>query len=294
MYFAEDGGVFTFGLNTFGQLGHSDGENEVPLPQEVILPEPAIAVAAGNYHTLCVTEGGLLWAWGNNNKGQCGLGTDIDHSSEPRLLTSLKNEKIASIAAGAEHSLAITTTGEVYSWGCGDSSRLGHGTPPAFKFWGKGGRNEMKPRLLRSLETQKVVQVSAGHMHSGCVTDEGRAYLFGSGRFHQLGRISDVDAAAPIELQGPSYVSEIACGGAHSLAVTMGGVIASWGADQGGCLGRGKVKGGDIRRPEPVPGVLVDHVSAGWKHSAAIAPGGKLMTWGWGGSPGENLGSVLS
>lgn len=277
--------MFTFGLNTFGQLGHSDGEPEVPLPQEVILPEPAIAVAAGNHHTLCVTQGGLVWAWGSNNKGQCGLGNEVDYAPEPRLIASLKNEKIANIAAGAEHSLAVTTTGEVYSWGCGESGRLGHGTPSALQFWGRS-KNELKPRLVRALETQKVSQISAGHMHSGCVTEEGRAFLFGSGRFHQIGRTSDVDAGAPIELKGPSSVLEIACGGAHSLAVTAGGVVASWGADQGGCLGRGKVKGGDIKKPEPVPGVLAEHVAAGWKHSAALAPGGKLFTWGWGGSQG--------
>ena len=41
--------MFTFGLNSFGQLGHSDGEVEVRTPVEVPLPEPAIAVAAGWY-----------------------------------------------------------------------------------------------------------------------------------------------------------------------------------------------------------------------------------------------------
>ncbi|KAG7669828.1 hypothetical protein Ndes2437B_g06016 [Nannochloris sp. 'desiccata'] len=292
-----DGTVLTFGLNNHFQLGHSIDQEQVHIPLEVPLPEPAIAVAAGNFHTLCLTESGHIWAWGRNKKGELGLGSDIDSSDTPRLVAALKNEKISAIAAGAEHSLAVSSTGEVYSWGCSDSGRLGHAATSTLSTsrWSAIGRkNEHKPRLIRSLETQNVVGISAGHMHSGCVTEEGRALLFGSGRFHQLGRKFDHDALTPVELQIPRAVWNVACGGTHSLAITEGGVVASWGAEQNGCLGRSKVggnssggAGGDMRLPEPVPGVLgAEQIAAGWKHSAAIVSGGKLMTWGWGGSQG--------
>ena len=188
----------------------------------------------------------------------------------------------------------------MYSWGCAESGRLGHGATSALsssQWTSFKKKNEWKPRLIRSLETQNVVKISAGHMHSGCVTEEGRAFFFGSGRFHQLGRKSDHDSLTPVELQIPRGVVDIACGGTHSLAITQGGVVASWGAEQNGCLGRSKVGGGgsggggnpgDMRLPEPVPGISgADQVAAGWKHSAAITSGGKLMTWGWGGSQGR-------
>ena len=287
---ADDGTVYTFGLNDYGQLGHSPDHTEVHQPIEVPLPEPAIAIAAGNFHTLCVTESGLVWAWGSNAIGQCGLGNELANTSEPRVVAALKNEKVTAVAAGAEHSLALSRTGEVYSWGGGGQGKLGHGSPPTLqRFLGRQNKPEWKPRLIRALETHRIVQISAGHMHSGCVTSDSRAFMFGSGRFHQLGRSStDADAATPIELQGPPHVYQVACGGTHSLVIAPGGVVASWGADQGGCLGRVKVEGGagDIKRPEPVPGVVADQVAAGWKHSAAIGDGGTLMTWGWGGSQG--------
>jgi alpha-tubulin suppressor-like RCC1 family protein len=299
----SDGSVYTFGLNDHYQLGHSTDKEQVNVPLEVPIPEPAIAVAAGNFHTLCLTTSGNIWAWGRNKKGELGLGSDIESTGTPRLVASLKNEKISAIAAGAEHSLALSTTGEVYSWGCSDDGRLGHAarsTLSTSKWVSFGRKNEYKPRLLRSLETQKIAKISAGHMHSGCLSEDGHAFVFGSGRFHQLGRKSDHDALTPIELQIPRRtVRDIACGATHSLAITEGGVVASWGAEQNGCLGRSNVGnstrgdssssggGGDIRIPEPVPGISgAEQIAAGWKHSAAIVSGGKLLTWGWGGSQG--------
>lgn len=200
----NEGSLFTFGLNSHGQLGHSEGQLYVPEPAEVPLPEPATAVATGHYHTLCLTESNKLWAFGSNASGQLGFGKNFhqDTACEPRLVSSLRNSKIAAIAAGAEHSMAVTSGGELYTWGCGDNGRLGHSWPKELGIWGQS-RVEWMPRLVRSLETQVVRSISAGHMHSSCVTDDSRGYLFGSNRYHQVGRdgLSDQeDAEIPLEV----------------------------------------------------------------------------------------------
>lgn len=287
---ADDGTVFTFGLNSRGQLGHSDkGMEETHYPSEIPLPEPAVAVAAGHLHTLCITESGLLWGWGCNKSGQLGLGNDVDMVSEPRLVAALKNTPLIGIAAGAQHSIAVSKSGEVYTWGDGGGGKLGHGSPPALSLWGRY-RSEAKPRLVRALETQVIREVAAGHAHTACVSDNGTAYVFGSGKYHQLGRVStDEDAHSPIQLPGPPSVTSIACGGAHSLAILPSGHVISWGQDQHGCLGLGRQKGmrGPML-PQPISKSLVaQQVSAGWKHSAAVTHGGVLHTWGWGGSQGS-------
>jgi alpha-tubulin suppressor-like RCC1 family protein len=103
-----DGSVLTFGLNDSGQLGHSMGIGEVATPQEVPLPEKAISVSAGHYHTLCITEGGKVWAWGSNSKGQLGVGKDIEVTHEPRLVGALKGAHVVAASAGMEHTLALT------------------------------------------------------------------------------------------------------------------------------------------------------------------------------------------
>lgn len=72
--------------------------------------------------------------------------------------------KIVSLAAGAEHSLAVSASGQVFSWGCGSNGRLGHAqSSNRLWFW---NRDEATPRLVQSF-TEKAVSVSCGHMHSG-------------------------------------------------------------------------------------------------------------------------------
>lgn len=69
-----------------------------------------------------------------------------------------------SLAAGAEHSLAVSAFGQVFSWGCGSNGRLGHAqSSNKLWFW---NRDETTPRLVQSF-TEKAVSVSCGHMHSG-------------------------------------------------------------------------------------------------------------------------------
>lgn len=91
----DAGTVYAWGLNDRGQLGlgHDREEADVGLPQEVPLPEKAVAVAAGYFHTLCLGESGAVWAFGCNGKGQLGLGADVVLAREPRLVAALRGER---------------------------------------------------------------------------------------------------------------------------------------------------------------------------------------------------------
>ena len=60
------------------------------VPQEVLVPEPVVAVAAGYFHTLALAESGNVWAWGSNDKGQLGIGHDVAQANEPRLVKTLQ------------------------------------------------------------------------------------------------------------------------------------------------------------------------------------------------------------
>jgi alpha-tubulin suppressor-like RCC1 family protein len=288
---AADGALLTFGLNDAGQLGHSPSDGEASAAQEVPLPERAVAAAAGHRHTLVVTESGAVWAFGDDRHGQLGLGRGTVAAAAPRLLPALRGG-VAGVAAGAEHSLAVTASGEVLSWGAGARFQLGHGVAArALRFL--AARDEAVPRLVRALETVRVASVAAGHFHSLAVAADGALLSWGAGRFRQLGLPEDADAPAPRRVPGLPRAAAAAGGGAHSLVVeAFGGAVLAFGTNQAGCLGLGDKAppGAGVRAAARVPSVnAAISLAAGWKHSAAVTADGELLTWGWGGSEGGAL-----
>ena len=98
------GGWLFGGGNCFGEGAGGVPEPDRPLP----------AVAAGAMHSLVLTESGEVYAWGDNDDGQLGLG-DREERLTPTKVEGLP--KVKAIAAGGVHSLALTESGEVYAWG---------------------------------------------------------------------------------------------------------------------------------------------------------------------------------
>lgn len=259
--------------------------------------------------------------------------------------------KVVAVAAGQQHSLALTAGGEVFSWGNAANGRLGHGS---FKRRLFGSSIEFVPRLIRAFEALQVqqvrccaavpatpaalarqgssnavlvrMQISAGQMHSAAVSSSGDAFLWGYGRFNQLGLGETQDAASPTLLpQLKGRTAALACGSLHTLALLHGGGVMAWGANQAsrarhgwraksptcracsepvrhnssrcprcprcplqnGVLGLGHQAQQQPRLPSRVPALSAAQCSAGWKHSAAVTGNGRLYTWGWGGSQGE-------
>jgi alpha-tubulin suppressor-like RCC1 family protein len=82
-------------------------------------------VTVGNNHCLGIKTDGTLWAWGQNDKGQLGLGTTTDMGYPTQVGT---DTNWASVAAGASHTVATKTDGSVWSWGYNLDGELGDGT----------------------------------------------------------------------------------------------------------------------------------------------------------------------
>lgn len=120
-------GLYAWGYNFFGQLGDDTTLDKVT-PVKIAFPGKAPvttiwAVAAGRYHTLAVTDGGLF-AWGQNTNGTLGDGTR-DNSSVPIAIKFPRSvSTVSAAAAGTFHSLAVTNDG-LYAWGTDVAGQLG-------------------------------------------------------------------------------------------------------------------------------------------------------------------------
>lgn len=299
--------MYTCGLNEHGQLGHSHDAGYVPILRPVSgLPQHdrVVAVSAGHHHTVCVTDGGELWAWGRNDASQCGLGTDAPSVVRlPAWISSASpgapgnHGAIVSVAAGPRHNLAVTDRGAVYTWGDGKEGVLGHGADESWR-WGFWMRDtvEPAPRLVRKLADDgiEVASAAAGLCHSVCVDRTGHVHAWGQGRFNQLGvgaKNAPAFTTEPTRVPALGRVRDLAAGGNFNVAVGADGSMISWGANGNGELGLGNSndKRGDVPRPVHNPGAAsFASASAGWRHAAATSSDGRLWTWGWSGSVGQH------
>lgn len=104
-----DGRVLAWGDNKAGQLG--DGSfNDSKLPVWVRIPKAdrIVALAAGRYHSLALTQAGKVLAWGFNGQGQLGDGTSLNRDVPVPIKVP---GRVISIGAGCEAyaSLAVVT-----------------------------------------------------------------------------------------------------------------------------------------------------------------------------------------
>jgi alpha-tubulin suppressor-like RCC1 family protein len=127
------GAVHCFGGNYDGQLGlgHTNeiGDSESPDVGPIGLGAPAIDVDAGGHHTCAVLQGGAVRCWGDNNRGQLGLGhtNDIGDDELPLTVPPVQlGGPAVRVSAGFQHTCALMATGQIRCWGYGDGGRLGY------------------------------------------------------------------------------------------------------------------------------------------------------------------------
>nr|XP_027190586.1 ultraviolet-B receptor UVR8 isoform X2 [Cicer arietinum] len=288
LFLTDNGCVYATGLNDFGQLGISESKHYSVVPLQVFgLEKKVVQISAGYNHSSAITVDGELYMWGKNTTGQLGLGKRAPKTIPlPTKVEYLDGITIKMAALGSEHSVAISDGGEAFSWGMGVSGRLGHGHESSVLGFFKS-YSEYTPRLIKDLEGIKVNYVAAGMLNSACTDENGSVFIFGEKGIDKLRLKETSNATKPLLVSELPYAEEVACGGYHTCVLTNSGELYTWGSNENGCLGIGSSYA--IHQPEKIQEPFLEssvvQVSCGWKHTAAIC-GGRIFTWGWGGSNG--------
>jgi len=314
----HEGRVWTWGDNAYGQLGQPDAGRALR-PRPVAGVDHAIAVSA-SWHTLALTAEGRVYAWGRNTYGQLGNGRFGFEARETSPVRIEDLEGIIAIAAGWDHSLALTRDGRVYAWGSRSHGQLGDGVRET-------SRPIAKPQPVPGLEG--VAAISAGGQHSLALTRDGRVLAWGGNWNGQLGNGrsgAGTHSAVPRPVSAPdgkgalTGIVSIAAGALHSAAVAADGRLFVWGYNGTGQAAEG-TRGGfwedkgprDVTRPTPAlgggknKGVRTDMaaVAAGFESTVALTRLGEALTAGWsmygelgsgatGGGNRDTLGPVLT
>ncbi|CAH1202544.1 hypothetical protein PAECIP111893_01827 [Paenibacillus plantiphilus] len=267
----DDGTLWGWGDNLSGQLGlgperMNDTQRKLPVLVEGI--QEVEEVSAGLEHTISLKQDGTVWAWGNNDYGQLGIGTHT-LKTLPEQVTSLSG--VAAVAAGNNYSIALKSDGTVWSWGANDSGQLGDGTTT----------NRSIPVQVSGISS--VVAISAGETHTIAIKSDGTVWNWGDNAFGQIGNGTTINTSIPVQVLGISDVTKIAAGNSHSIAVKRDGTVWAWGNNDNGKLGNGTTT--DTSMPVQVNGLhSIRTVSAGESHSVAVNSDGEVWAWGVNGS----------
>lgn len=194
-------------------------------------------IASGDFHCFAIDHNDLVYTWGLNQFGQCGLTNDNgeleDGSlvSKPTVIDVLSNMKIKEISAGEHHSMALTADGDIFTWGRYDMKEVGipKDRLPESTFKDAHGNVRAVPvptKLQVGKKNDNGVKfktLGCGSHHSFAVTADGVVYAWGFADTYApgLGPLeSDVEAPTRIVNTATKYedIQLIAGGGQFSIS----------------------------------------------------------------------------
>ena len=223
--------VFSWGSGTNFQLGTGSAEaQQTPRRVEKLQSGSVRQLAASKFHSMALTREDEVYTWGWGLGGRLGHPEKELHGENgaqifPRLVKGLAAVSVRSIAAAKHHCVAVTTTGDVYSWGCARDGRLG--------YTAGAGNKQATPKRIAALKAVHAVSAAATNKHSAVVTDSGAVYTWGGNVHGQLGygTSDSVSSPAPqcVEALKHKVVQELSLSKYHSLALTQDGEIFTWG-----------------------------------------------------------------
>jgi alpha-tubulin suppressor-like RCC1 family protein len=269
-----DGTLWAWGQNTSGQLGQGAGDGSYhPTPLQVGTDTNWKEIAAGQDHALAVKTDGTLWSWGSNSNGQLGLGTsDSTAHGTPTQVDSSTDWQ--SMTAGLYHTLAVKTTGTLWTCGVNTNGQLGDGT------------TTQHTSLAQVGSATNWQNVAAGQTQSFAIRTDGTLWAWGYNILGMLGDGSSSQRTSPVQTGTATNWKSVSSGQYHTVAMKTDGTLWAWGNNPAGQLGDGTF----TRKNSPVPiGEDADWLTAGVTIDGAfgLKTDGSYFVWG-GGPPSHN------
>nr|XP_002126864.1 protein RCC2 homolog [Ciona intestinalis] len=297
----NEGNVYSWGRNECGQLGHGNRVRyDSPKPIDSLQSYKVVNGATGKNHTLCLTENGDVFAFGDNAQGQLGLGNLSTNVPSPTHI-AYKGNPIVDVSCGGEFSVILDCEGYVYSFGCPEYGQLGNNTDG--KYFASGNKmafdnvknafriplwvEKLKGGQVLPLNDVKITSISCGNNHVVALDSKKRVFTWGFGGYGRLGHSEQKDEHTPrlltvFERAGRGAV-QVYAGYSFSIALNEMGSTMFWGL-QGSISSRETTM-----YPKPLPdlqGWEIRSIGCGYRHTV-VAADESVIVWGTGTSNGE-------
>uniref|UniRef100_A0A7I4D5J0 RCC1-like domain-containing protein n=1 Tax=Physcomitrium patens TaxID=3218 RepID=A0A7I4D5J0_PHYPA len=252
-FVTESGQVYTFGDNVSCCCGVGESGQPISKPTLVTTLErnPCQQVSTGQGYTVALTRNGELFSWGCNSHGQLGQGNTQEQFRPRQIEEFNESNPVAQVSAGICHTLAVTKSGQLFSWGYGSNYCLGH----------DDFLTELRPKRVEhgGFDDLFIISAAAGDEHSAAIDslgyvvarrrktfvlgDNGTVHSFGWMAYHSLGvqgKSASDTVVSPQSLDLALHghkVSTIAAGMYHTLVITRKGAIFGFGDNDSSQLG---------------------------------------------------------
>jgi alpha-tubulin suppressor-like RCC1 family protein len=203
---ASGGTAYCWGHNDEGQLG--DGTSVDRLVPTAVTSYAFTHISAGHAHTCAVTGNGTGYCWGDGSRGQLGIGEE-GATRTNRPVAVLAATPWQRVYAGYYQSCGLTTVGDAYCWGGGESGQNGDSTQAT----------SYVPVRVR---TSRRFQSLALGDRFVCGVSSGEVWCWGANRSGELGRPADAGSTVPVRVGSISG----AIAGSASMGVSTIGASA--------------------------------------------------------------------
>ncbi len=224
------------------------------------------------------------FAWGFNDRGQIGDNSTVNRLAPVSMAPGgvWSGKTIAEMDAGGYHSVALSSSNELYGWGYNFFGQLGNAS--------NSSRLEPAPVVMTGVLAGKTVTaIAAGTHHTLALTSEGRVYSWGLnddgglGDGTRTGRNEPVAVSTSGALAGKIVIA-MATGYQQCLVLTADRRLFSWGLNAQGQLGDGSNSTRTLPVAVVTTGVLagktITQIAAGRDHCMVLTSDGKLFAWG--------------
>jgi len=320
---AKNGDVYVSGSNEYGKIGteavaiSNDVNVGTTTPRKADISD-VVHLTSGTQWVLAVKESGQVWAWGQANAAS-GLTT---LARTPVNVTSVfwpasppsGTDRVMQLESSPRHSIALTVTGRVFTWGTQTSGSEG--------VLGQGGLDPVTSTTAVEIGgdfagtsggANRIIQVSSGTSHSLALGRDGSVYAWGKNNFNNntgpLGTGTETNEGEPVNISEVGALADtvgtdkrivqVVAGNFFSLAVGLDGAVYAWGRSILGRLGDG-TNGGTTLSPKLITGIAgsalplvtdtsrrIVQVAASRNNGFALGADGRVYGWGAGGIVGD-------
>lgn len=272
---SKDGLIYAFGKNNYSQLGDKDNNNSF-LPHVISEIQQVAHIFSSSFFEsyFALTENGNLYAWGDNNYGQLGLGEGRIYKF-PKRVKTLSN--IIGMSTDFRSIFVVNRDGEAYGFGDNTWGQLG-----------TGGLGDERPYHYYPMKVQDlwdIEEIVTNDFSSFAITKRGDMYSWGMNDSGILGlgfndnvlRTSEI----PKKIPQLSHIKKVSVGGFFALAINQEGKVYAWGRNDRGQLGLGDRENRNM--PTEIfffKNMPIENVKTQGSYSIAITKDGKAYAWG--------------